>query len=266
MNTIKLYLRSMGMLLKCQLQYPTSFFIQTLAQLVMEGGELMALILLIDRFQQLNQWTAGNLFFFFGIMSVTFYLTEIFGRGITGAFPGMVRTGQLDTLLLRPRGVLTQVLCSAIDPRRITCIAVGVTAMVIGSNLSAVHWTWIKAAMLAEAILMGGLLILGLFMIEAVFCIYSVKSVELVNVLTYGGRSTCEYPADIYPRPLRMLFTTVAPFVLVLQFPASCILDKPLFGWPAGLAFLTPLSGAVSFAVIYAVFQWAMRYYRSTGS
>ena len=51
--------------------------------------------------------------------------------------------------------------------------------------------------MLAEAVLMGGLLILGLFMIEAVFCIYSVKSVELVNVLTYGGRSTCEYPADI---------------------------------------------------------------------
>ena len=266
MKTIRLYLRSMGILLKSQLQYPVSFLLQTLAQLIMEGGEMLALILIIDRFDRVNQWEAGDLFFFFGMMSVTFYLTECFGRGITGEFPSMVRSGRLDTLLLRPRGILTQVLCSAVDPRRITCIAVGVTALVIGCRLSAVRWTLLKVLLFSESVIFGFVLILGLFMIEAVFCIYSVKSVELVNVLTYGGRSTCEYPADIYPRPLRMLFTTVAPFVLVLQFPASCILDKPLFNWSVGLAFLTPLSGAVSFAVIYAVFQWAMRYYRSTGS
>ena len=128
MNTIKLYLHSMRMLLKSQLQYPASFIVQTLAQLVMEGGEFMAVILIVDRFDKLNQWMPGDLFFFFGIMSVTFYLTECFGRGVTGAFPGMVRAGQLDTLLIRPRGVLTQVLCSAIDPRRISCIAVGTAA------------------------------------------------------------------------------------------------------------------------------------------
>ena len=126
MDTLRLYGRSMAMLIKSQLQYPLSFLLQTLAQLVMEGGEMLALILLIDRFDRLNQWGPGDLYFFFGMMSVSFYITEIFGRGITGAFPSMVRNGQLDTILLRPRGVLTQVLCSAADPRRITCIAVGV--------------------------------------------------------------------------------------------------------------------------------------------
>ena len=44
----------MGMLLRSQLQYPVSFFLQTLAQLVMEGGEMMALILVIDRFDHLH--------------------------------------------------------------------------------------------------------------------------------------------------------------------------------------------------------------------
>ena len=43
------------MLMKSQLQYPLSFLMQTLAQLVMEGGELMAVILLIDRFDRVNQ-------------------------------------------------------------------------------------------------------------------------------------------------------------------------------------------------------------------
>lgn len=266
MNTIRLYLRSMRMLIKCQLEYPVSFFLQTLAQLIMEGGEMMAVILIIDRFDRVNQWEAGDLFFFFGIMSVTFYLTECFGRGLTGNFPYLIRTGQLDTLLLRPRGVLTQVLCSAVDPRRVTCIAVGTVSLVIGCRMSQVQWTLLKAAAMAEAVVFGSVLLLGLFMIEAIFCIYSVKSVELVNALTYGGRSACEYPIDIFPRPLRILFTVIAPFALVLHVPVSYILGKPLYNWPAWTAFACPLAGAVFYVLIYAVFRKAMRFYRSTGS
>lgn len=266
MNTVKLYCRSMAMLVKSQLQYPASFLMQTFAQLVMEAGEFLAVILIVDRFDRLNQWMPGDLFFFFGLMSVTFYLTECFGRGVTGAFPGMVRSGQLDTLLLRPRGVLTQVLCSAIDPRRVTCIAVGTAALVIGSRMAAIRWTALKALALAESLLLGCALILGLFLIEAVFCIYSVKSVELVNALTYGGRSACQYPIDVYARPLRLLFTVIAPFALVMHVPAAYILDKPLFGWPAWTAFVSPLAGAALFAMMYAVFRRAMRHYRSTGS
>ena len=266
MNTIKLYFRSMAMLLKSQLQYPASFFMQTLAQLVMEGGEMLAVILIVDRFGRLGQWMPGDLFFFFGMMSVTFYLTEFFGRGVTGNFSSLVRSGQLDTLLLRPRGVLTQVLCSAIDPRRVSCIAVGVAALVIGSGMSKVQWTVLKGLAMAESILLGVLLVLGLFLIEAVFSIHSVKSVELVNALTYGGRSACQYPLDIFPRPLRLIFTVVAPFALTLHVPAAYILGKPLYGWPDWTAFVTPLAGAALFAVMYAVFQRAMRFYRSTGS
>ena len=266
MDTIKLYFRSMGMLLKSQLQYPASFCMQTLAQLVMEAGEMLAVILIVDRFERLNQWMPGDLFFFFGMMSVTFYLTEFFGRGVTGNFPSLVRSGQLDTLLLRPRGVLTQVLCSAIDPRRIACIAVGTAALVIGCRMSGVQWTFLKALAMAESIMLGILLVLGLFLIEAVFSIHSVKSVELVNALTYGGRSACQYPIDIFPRPLRVLFTVIAPFALTLHVPAAYILGKPLYGWPTWTAFVTPLAGAALFGVMYLVFQKAMKFYRSTGS
>jgi ABC-2 type transport system permease protein len=112
---------------------------------------------------------------------------------------------------------------------------------------------------------MSCLLILGLFMIEAIFSIFSVKSVELVNAITYGGRSACQYPIDVYPLPLRALFTVIAPFALTMHVPASWILDKPLYGWPVWTAFVTPLAGAVVFAVMTALFHLAMRHYRSTG-
>ena len=266
MNPVRLYLRSMGILLKSQMQYPLSFLLQTLAQLIMEGGEMLAVILIINRFDRVNQWEAGDLFFFFGVMSVTFYLTECFGRGITGNFPYMIRSGQMDTVLLRPRGVLTQVLCSAVDPRRIACIAVGTTSLVIGCRMAQVRWTVLKVLAMAEAVGFGAVLILALFLIEAVFCIYSVKSVELVNALSYGGRSACEYPIDIYPRPLRILFTVIAPFALVLHAPASYILGKQLHGWPEWTAFVCPMAGLVFFGIIYLLFRKAMHHYRSTGS
>ncbi len=266
MNTIKLYIRSMSMLIKSHLQYPLSFIMQTIAQLVMEGGEMMAVILIVNRFEEVQEWTGGNLFFFFGMMSVSFYITELFGRGITGDFPSMVRSGRLDTFLVRPRGVLTQVICGGVDPRRITCIAVGVAALIMGSKLSGIVWTPLKVLALIESIAMSCLLIMGLFMIEAIFCIHSVKSVELVNALTYGGRSACQYPIDIYPRPLRMLFTIIAPFALTLHVPAAWILDRNLYGWPAWTAFVTPLSGIVVFTVMTLLFHRGMHFYRSTGS
>lgn len=266
MNTLRLYIRSMAILMKSQMQYPLSFLLQTLAQLIMEGGEMLAVILLVDRFDHLNQWTRGDLYFFFGLMSVTFYLTECFGRGVTGQFPSMVRTGQLDTLLIRPRGILTQVICSAVDPRRIACIAVGTVSLVLGSRLSHVEWTLPHLLLLAESIFCGFWLILGLFLIEAVLCIHSVKSVEIANTLTYGGRSACQYPVDTFPRSLRTLFTVIAPFALVMHVPAAEILQKPIFGWPDWAAWVSPIAGFALFGIMFLLFNRAIRFYRSTGS
>ena len=256
----------MGILLKSHLQYPASFIMQAVAQLVMEAGEMMAVILIVDRFERLKGWTGGDLFFFFGLMSVSFYITEFFGRGVTGDFPSMVRSGKLDTLLLRPRGILTQVLCSGLDPRRITCIAVGAAALIMGSRMSGVSWSVLKVLMLFESIAMSCLLILGLFLIEAIFCIHSVKSVELVNALTYGGRSACQYPIDIFPGALRVLFSVIAPFALTMHVPAAWILGKPLYGWGLWTVFVTPLSGALVFGIMTVLFHRGIRFYRSTGS
>lgn len=103
-------------------------------------------------------------------------------------------------------------------------------------------------------------------MIECIFCIHSVKSVELVNALTYGGRSACQYPVDIYPKPLKVLFSVVAPFALTMHVPAAYILGKPLYGWPDWTAFVTPLSGAVVFIIMVMLFNRGIKFYRSTGS
>lgn len=265
MDALRLYAKSCGMLMRSQWQYRYSFWLFTFTQLIMMGAELLAVLLLLDRFAAVGGWNAGEILFFFGLMTTSFYLVEAFGRGIT-AFSPFVQRGELDTVLVRPRGVLFQVLCSQADPRRFGAIAVGLAALILGAVRARVQWSALKALLLVWSIAGCGALVLALFMIEATLCFFSVKSVEMVNVLTYGGRSACQYPVDIYPRWLQLLFTVVAPFALTMHLPASLILDKPLWGAGAGWAFTSPLTGFLALAVMTGVFYRGLRHYRSTGS
>jgi len=265
MDSVRLYLKSCRMLMKSQWQYRTSFVLQTLSQLIMMGTELLAVIFLINRYTTLGQWNGGEILFFFGVIITSFYLTEAFGRGITNFAP-LINKGTLDTLLIRPRNVLFQVLCSQADPRRLGAILIGVAALTMGCIQAQVALTPIKALLLIWSILGGSALVLGLFMIEATLCFFSVKSIEMVNILTYGGRSTCQYPIDIYPRWLQLLFSVVAPFALTTHVPAAYILGKPLWNTGLAAAFITPLSGFAFLGLMILVFYRGLRHYRSTGS
>lgn len=265
MNHLTLYLKSCRMLMKSQWQYRTSFIIQTISQLIMMGTELLAVIFLINRYSSIGQWNGGEILFFFGIIITSFYMTEAFGRGITN-FSALIGKGELDTLLIRPRNLLFQVLCSQADPRRFGAILIGIASLSMGCMQAQITLNFTKIILLIWSVIGGSALVLGLFMIEATLCFFSVKSIEMVNVLTYGGRSTCQYPIDIYPRWLQLLFSVVAPFALTTHIPAAYILGKPL--WNTGLtaAFIAPLSGFVFLFIMTIVFYRGLKHYRSTGS
>lgn len=256
---------ALRILLRSATQYRASFLMQAVSQLIMTGGDLLAVLVLMDRFTHMGRWTPPEVLFFFGVMQVCFALVECFGRGIS-TFAGYIGSGDFDAMLLRPQPLLLQVVAARLDPRRIGGILVGVSALVLASVKLRLVWTAQKALLLLIGGLGGMLLILGLFLIEATFSFFSVRSIEMVNVLTYGGRQTCQYPVDIYPGPIRLLFTWVAPFALCLHLPVSFILERPMLDVPLYCACLAPLSGAVFFLLMSAVWYRGVRHYRSTGT
>ena len=258
-------IHSFRMLMKSALQYRSSLVMQVIAQIVLTGGELLAVTVLLSRFRVVGHWGAMEIMFFFGVMQSSFALTELFGRGVA-AFSGFVGRGEFDSLLLRPRPLLVQVLCSQLDPRRIGSFSVGLAAIVISASRLDIAWTLGKALLMAEVIVCSMLLTLGLFMIEATMCFFSVKSIEMANVLTYGGRSTCQYPVDIFPKPLELLFTWVAPFALCMHWPVSVVLGRPMAEMALGWYYVTPLAGVAFFALMTRVWYWGVKQYRSTGT
>lgn len=262
---MKYMIHAVKMLFKSAMQYRASLLMQVIAQFVMTGGEMLAVVVLLSRFRVVGHWGAGEIMFFFGVMQSTFALTELFGRGIT-SFPWFVQRGDFDALILRPRPLLTQVMVSQLDPRRMGGVLVGVIAILVAGARLNIRWTLTKALLLGEVVLGSMLLLMGLFMIEATVSFFSVKSIEMVNILTYGGRTACQYPVDVYPGVMRFLFTYLAPFAMCMHWPVSYVLGAPMVQLPVWGYFLTPLAGMAFFALMVRVWYGGVRHYRSTGT
>ncbi len=247
-------------------QYRSSFLMQTLAQLVMTAGDLWAVLILLERFRVMGHWRPHEVLFFFGAMQIVFAVTEMINRGF-GHFSALIRQGGLDTILTRPRSPMLQVVLSELDPRRIGSVVVGLAALAVATRGLNLAWTVPKVLLLLWGAAGTVCLMMGLFLLEAVICFFAVQSTELVNTLTYGGRQTCQYPVDIYPEWIRILFTCVVPVALCLQFPVCRILGQPLAGTvPGAWVWLTPLAGPAFFGLMSLLWRLGLRHYRSTGS
>ncbi len=266
MKNLRLYFHSMQMNLRAHFEYKLSFFLQFLGQFVMLFGEFLAVVLVVDRFHGVKQFNGNDLLFFFGILSVEFYTCEFFFRGITNFSP-YVKNGRLDTFFLRPRGIVTQIISYEMDVRRIGAILVGVFALFLSIHNASIHFTFLKTLIFLLSMVGGCSLIVGLFMLDASLTIFSVQSIEIFNIFTYGGRSTAQYPLTIYKQPIKLLFMYVVPFFFTTQVPAAYILDKEIYTFSSPLwAFITPFSGILFLCVAYFILRIALLNYRSTGS
>lgn len=117
---------------------------------------------------------------------------------------------------------------------------------------------WTFAAMIAG----GTLLFIGLFMLEASFCFFSIEDTSLINVLTYGAKSHGKYPIDIYGKGILRFCTYVIPYTLIQYYPLQFLLGKT-HNWY--LAFY-PLGITVFLAVCGFVWRFGVRHYKSCGS
>ena len=244
--------------LRSAAQYRASFLMQTFSQLIMTAGDLLAVLVLMDRFGGVGTWAPAEILMFFGAMQWTFALTEILNRGL-GVFHSDIRSGGFDAVLLRPRSPLKQVILSRLDPRRVGTMAVGLTAMAVATRLLGFTWTLPRLLLLIWSMVGTTALLMGLF--QTMTELYQGR-----DVLTYGGRQVCKYPVDIYPGPLRLLFLYVAPIALCLHLPMGLILGHPIKPWPDWAVWLSPLAGFAFFAFVTLLWKTGVLHYQSTGS
>jgi viologen exporter family transport system permease protein len=266
MNPLRLYFRYAGVSIRSQLQYRASFWMQTIGHFAVTGIEFGGIWALFDRFGTLRDWTLAETAMFYGLISVTFSIADAFARGFD-LFGNMVKGGDFDRLLARPRSTVLQLLGQELTLRRVGRLAQGVVVLAWAITALEVDWSVLDAAVLALAVVGGVCLFTGLVILQATSAFWTTESLEVWNAFTYGGVTMSQYPIPIYRPWFRQIFTYVIPLGCVTYFPVLAVLDRPdPLGTSTLLQTLAPLAGVAFLLVALQAWKLGVRHYRSTGS
>ena len=266
MESIRLYFKYIKLNIESQLQYKASFIMMSVGHFLITFIEFLGIWVLFERFGNIRGFTFEEAALFYGIVHIAFAITEGWTRGFD-IFPRLVRSGDFDRILLRPRTTVLQILGHDFQIMRIGRLFQGLVVLIWAVFKLNIRWTLGKTLLLIGSILGGNFLFSGLIVLQATLSFWSVQSLEIVNSFTYGGVQAAQYPISIYKPWFRKILIYIIPLATVNYFPALNILEKSqLFNYPVWLGWISPLIGLVFFIFSLLVWQLGVRYYTSTGS
>ena len=258
---MKLYFKYVSMLLKCQMQYKVSFILTVIGQFLVSFTTFLGLYFMFSRFNSVNGFTFSEVILCFSIVLMAFSITECFVRGFD-VFPQLIKTGNLDRILVRPRNEIFQVLTSNIEFTRIGKLMQAVLMLVYGVPASGITWSFDKVITVILMITGGIVMFSALFVLYAGISFFTIEGLEFMNIFTDGGREFGKYPFSIYGEGVLKFFTYVIPLALFQYYPFLYLIGK---SENIGLIFL-PLMGFVFMIPCYIFFKFRVKKYKSTGS
>ena len=267
-SALDIYRRLVSIEIRAQLQYRAGFLLDLFATALITAVEFGSLALILQRFHDIGGWTLGEVAFLYGTVEMAFGMMDLLFSGFDPPHFGQrVRRGTFDQLLLRPVNITVQVLGSRLVIRRMGQMIQGMLIFGAALTLVDVNWTAAKVLYLPIVLFSQVCFFGGLFVIGSTITFWTVESIEVVNIFTYGGNEMMSYPMHIYADWMRRFFTFIVPAIFLNYYPALFFLDKTdPFGAPAFAHFLAPAAGTGVLIASLLVWRYGIQHYQSTGT
>lgn len=260
-SLIGLWTRYIRILALAQLQYK-GWIIGLLPNFVYVVTDPLDALLMFDRFGALGEWTVSRILLVYGLALLCFGLAEVFFRGID-FFPALVRGGEFDRILLRPRPLLFQAAALRFNLNRLNRVVAGALLAGVCLRAQGASLTAANVVMLALAALGGVLAYAGVMLIAAAAAFFTIGQSELINLFTNGSYQVAKAPPQLLPAWLRRAFTFVMPMFLFTYYPAAAVCG---WGGEAWLGWLALPVCAAMFGAAWLFWRFGVRHYKSTGS
>jgi ABC-2 type transport system permease protein len=211
-------------------------------------------------------WTEERYLFFVGCYFSMAALVETFFLSNCNEFADLVRTGDLDFLLLQPIDEQFLVTCRSIDWSTAPNVVVGAAVMAL--SLWRMHWQFdpAQAALFLTMFLCGLGLAYGFMVLLTSASVWLVRNQSLFE-LWWLFSSLMRYPREVYQQgrfvaPVAWFFTFVVPAMLVISVPAD-VMVRTFDPWVVAF---TAAATVALLVVSRKVFRLALRRYRSASS
>lgn len=267
-SSLGIYRRLIAIRIRSQMQYRISFTTEVITTALVSSLSYLTVALVLDRFNGIAGWSLGEVTFLFGMVETAFGVMDLVFSGFDPLFFGNhVRLGTFDQLLMRPVNITLQVLGSEFVLRRLGRIVQGMLIFTLALNLVDIQWTISKLVYLPIVFLSMIFFFGGLFVAGAAITFWTIESIEIVNIFTYGGSEMISYPMHIYPNWMVRFFTFIIPAIFLNYYPAIYFLDKPdPLMLPSYAPFLAPLAGLGTLIAGLTFWRFGIRHYQSTGT
>lgn len=256
-----LYLMYVKKQLKTNFIYRGSSFMAMIGQTLNNIASFIAIYILFQKFHTLNGYSFGEILITYSVVTFTFSFSEMMFRGFD-EFDRLIGMGTLDALLLRPRNIVLQICGQKIETMKLGRVVFSLALLVVACVISPVQWSIVKVIVLIEMLIAGVIVFFGIFLLTATVTIFTIKTPEFVNVLTYGGREICYYPLDVFKKFITKFFTFIIPYATFNYIPLKYL----LYGSSAGIfAIFYPWVSIVFAVICCAIFNYCLRFYKSAG-
>ena len=267
MNAIALYGRYVSASLRAQAQYPAATLMLTAGHCAATAIEILGVFALFHRFGPVGGWSFGEAALFYALVNIMFSIADMLTRGFEVFGTDFVRTGAFDRVLLRPRTAALQLAGHEVRLSRLGRLLQALAVLIFASHLVPITWDLPAGATAVWAVAGGVALFVGLLVLQATLAFWTIESLEIMNVLTYGGVQAAQYPLNIYAAWFRRMLTFGVPLGCVAYYPVLAILKRsdPL-GAPDWLLPFTPFAGFAFLALSLLAWRAGVARYASTGS
>lgn len=267
MDSLKMYFYYVRITIKSWFQYKLDACLRSFAVFLREATEIIIIYITLNSFDSLNGWNTMELFFLYSFVFMTYGIFIIFFTGLRD-FEWMVVRGDLDRFLLRPRGVLFQILSSNSDWfAAIGHGTLGLLLLITTANRIGVEWTPLIFIYFLAAIISGVLIQGAIFLFTASLSFFVMKIGNLRNILYYQPRRFAGYPLSIYPKIIQILMIYIVPFAFVNYFPVQFIIHKPdIEIFSPIFMYIAPIVGIILYYLSYLFWRFSLKHYHSSGN
>jgi ABC-2 type transport system permease protein len=268
-NTLARYARLLGSLGRFTLTRELAFRGNFLVKVSVEALWLAILVAffrtVFARTSAIAGWNEAQYFFFVGCFFAMNGLIEMLFLDNCNEFAELVRTGDLDGLLLKPIDEQFLITCRRIDWGCAPNILMGGILMVI--SLVRMHWQFDAVRLVAflVTVVCGTAIAYSFMLLLTSISVWMVRNQSLME-MWWLFSSVARYPKEIFAggwaEPLGNFFTYFLPILVVVNVPANTMVRA----LEPSMVVLIIMAALVLLWLSRRFFQYALRSYRSASS
>lgn len=177
-------------------------------------------------FSQVNGypgWTMQEIVFFQGMLLLILGLRNLLFGNVAGYVQNLIYEGSLDQLLLRPYSSIGMILANGFSLDGIGTVAAGVVISLVAMLRMQLLPPWYLWVITALSIIVS-LLFFVAFDIFLASVMIRLVQIGRLNEMFATIAKFGQYPLEVYPKGMRLLFSTVIPFAVWINIPCKIFL------------------------------------------